>query len=334
MVGLLLNCGSQRGNMAMPTRLTAIIILTLGLSVSHCYSQNSKSTNGGLPTSTGIVPPTPFQSATSPAEFRISVIRQPNPLLEVAKTVSQRFGVPIAYEEPAWIADIEMGRLIDLPDTQTRPPDIVAKMNPRLRAPALGSIELHETIVSGRSDFDQAGEILRDSVDEHGRRGNPGVFKVVRLGDLGYGIVPTNIRNASGQFVSALSPLDAPISFPAGNRRLGETLRLIAKAIGDATGQKINAQITAPGFNSIFDQAKSDAGAQNEVARNVLARVLHDITTMDGVKPKLWWTLEYAINGNSTNPFGAQIKDPVYNINFHIVTRTDPDGHAQIVRWP
>lgn len=47
-----------------------------------------------------------------------------------------------------------------------------------------------------------------------------------------------------------------------------------------------------------------------------------------------WWSLEYAINGNSTNPLEPQIKDPVYNINFHIVTRTDAGGHLPTVRWP
>jgi hypothetical protein len=257
----------------------------------------------------------------------VAVTDESNPLLKVADQVSQQLRVPIAYEEPAWLAASDFIRQVDSPEIQARfSPAVIAKIDPAIRVAALGTVSAKAALHEGQDAMQVAADILQESLSDHSHRGNPGIFKLVSIGGYGYSIAPEQIRNGQGQWISFQSPLDARISFPTQDRPLEVTLQLIAKAVSEATREKVQADTQAVGLSSVYDVAKTHIGAQNEVARDVLARTFREMTVPNRPTPMMWWNLEYLI--------GHKPNNDAYRLSFKTVYYLTPDRHLVFVNWP
>jgi hypothetical protein len=259
-------------------------------------------------------------------EVAISVIQQSNPLRKVAEQISHQLRMPVAFEEPAWVADSDLMRFIDTPEGRARPPELIAKGDEKVRVPALGSVEAHTVLRTGQDPFQIAANFLQDCVADHARRGNAGEFKVVTVGNYGFSIVSTDVRGKEGQWVPIVSPLDSKISFPVRERSLGNTLDLIAKAISDTTGENVRANTSLPGINDIFTVARSQIGAQNETARDILGKTLREMSVEFGPTPMIWWNLKYEIDHKPTQA--------AYVLTFEVVNYTDSGGRFTAANWP
>jgi hypothetical protein len=259
-------------------------------------------------------------------EVAISVIQQSNPLRKVAEQISHQLRLPVAFEEPAWVADSDLMRFIDTPEGRARPPELIAKGDEKVRVPALGWVEAHTVLRTGQDPFQIAANFLQDCVADHARRGNAGEFKVVTVGNYGFSIVSTHVRGKEGQWVSIVSPLDSKISFPVRERSLGNTLDLIAKAISDTTGENVRANTSLPGINDIFTVARSQIGAQNETARDILGKTLREMSVEFGPTPMIWWNLKYEIDHKPTQA--------AYVLTFEVVNYTDSGGRFTAANWP
>jgi hypothetical protein len=82
---------------------------------------------------------------------------------------------------------------------------------------------------------------------------------------------------------------------------------------GHAAQQRIITDIELPGINGVYRTETTNIGANDEVAREVLARAL------DGVKVAfeqfpMWWDLRYFPDSKA------------YRLEFTVVHRTAPDG--------
>ena len=218
-----------RKNMLRKTGLTAMTLLAL---VSSGYGQVPRGSGPGTLATAAA------SDARGPRSVSVNIEQQSNPLAKMARALSRQFGIAIAYEEPAWFAAVDLMPLANAPELRNSAPADLARINPGLRAAALGSVNVQATLSYGQDELLAVGELLQDALDDHARRGNPGMFKVVRFGDDGYSVVPTSIRDAQGQWVSTVSPLDARISFPTEKRTLGATLALLASAISKETRQE------------------------------------------------------------------------------------------------
>jgi len=260
-------------------------------------------------------------------EVTVSVIQKSNPLQKAAEQISQQLRLPVAFEEPAWVADSDLIRFVDTPEIRaSRPPELIARTNPNVRVAAIGSIEAHTILQDGQDQFQIAANLIQDCVSDNAHRGNAGDFKVVKIGNYGFSIVPAQVRGARGQWQSVLSPLDSRISFQTGDRSLGNTLELIAKAISDTTVERVRADISSPGVNSIFSTARTQIGAQNEIARDILGKTFREMSVAFGPTPMMWWNLEYQIDHKSTQA--------AYVLRFNLVNYTDDDGRFKEVNWP
>lgn len=178
----------------------------------------------------------------------------------------------------------------------------------------------------GQDALQVAADLLQSSLSDHARRGNPGIFRLVSVGGYGFSIVPEQIRGERGQWISVQSPLDARISFPTQDRSLEATLQLIVKTVSEVTGEKVQANTQTIGLFSVYAVAKTHVGAQNEVARDVLARTFREMTEPDRPAPMMWWNLDYLI-GHDPN------KD-AYRLNFQTVFYMTPDKHPVFLNWP
>ncbi len=257
----------------------------------------------------------------------IDVRGESNPLAKVAEQISRELGVPVAYEEPAWMAPAELMPFIDAPENRRNlSPDNLNRIGRGARVGGPGSIRVQPSARPGQEDSQLATEILSVSVQVNARRGNPGLFKVVPLSDYGYSIVPTHVRDEKGAWRSISSPLDVRISFSAEKRSLKATLTLIAKAVSDASGQKVAAPLELPSLNSFYDVATVSLGAQAEVARDVLAKALRNISIPSGDRPdKISWKLEYFVDRRPV--------DPPYVLRFFPILQPYPDGSSRPATW-
>ena len=308
-------------------RKTGLTTMTLLALVSSGYGQVPR---GSGPQ--GRLAAAAASDARGPRSVSVNIVQQSNPLAKMARELSRQFGIAIAYEEPAWLAAVDLMPLANAPELRNSAPEVLARINPGLRAAALGSVNVQATLSYGQDEFLAVGELLQDALDDHARRGNPGMFKVVRFGDDGYSVIPTSIRDAQGQWVSTVSPLDARISFPTEKRTLGATLALLAGAISKETRGEFEIG-GVPGNASIFDTIAT-IGADNEVARTVLAKTLRELSLGPIAPRKIWWNLEYGVNGSYVLPNSPIIKSPVYNLRLYVVTRTDSAGRNQPTTWP
>jgi hypothetical protein len=253
------------------------------------------------------------------------VTDESNPLLKVADQISQQLRLPIAYEEPAWIADSDLISQVDVPAIREKA-KVAPTLDPKVRVAGLGTVSAKSTLREGQDAMQVAADLLQSSLSDHAHRGNPGIFRLVSVGGYGFSIAPEQIRGDQGQWISVQSPLDARISFPPEDRSLEVTLQLIAKAVSEATREKVQANTQTMGISSIYDVAKTHIGAQNEVARDVLARTFREMTEPNRPTPMMWWNLEYLI-GHKPN------KD-AYRLNFQTVHYLTPDRHLVFLNWP
>jgi hypothetical protein len=276
-------------------------------------------------------------------DLTIDVTNESNALLKVADQVSQQLRVPVAYEEPAWIADSDLISQVDVPAIREKylPSDLISLLDipgiresakvtpildPKVRVAGLGTVSAKSALREGQDAMQVAADLLQVSLSDHARRGNPGIFRLVSVGGYGFSIVPEQIRGEQGQWVSTMSPLDARISFPAKDRTLGATLDLIASAVSEATGIKVQANIRRLGVTSVFEVASTPVGAQNEVARDVLAKAFREMREEGRRIPMMWWNLEYLI-GHESNKYA-------YRLNIQNVHYVTPEKAYNEVYWP
>jgi hypothetical protein len=196
-------------------------------------------------------------------------VNSPRPLASAIEELERRSGRVITYEDPLYLyaADIEDVTLAVRRDGRTEPRVLVPRGGPFFfRYPAAAG--------------DQSA-ILERLIEEYNLSGHPGVFRLIRTGDV-YHVVPSERRNATGAFEPHASLLDANISFPAGDR----TALAMVKAITEALSRQGVATIgvaTVP-VNAML-QTHIQEGATGESGRTLLLR------TLNAVHPMLSWNL-------------------------------------------
>ncbi len=306
--------------------MTRIVGCLVVLSASFVSLSQVSTPRGNIAGPQDSVRPSPV--ANTRQTVRIDIEQVSNPLRTLAKQLSEATSIPVAYEEPAWVNAAELMRAVDSPEVRKNShPAVLATLSPQRRVPALGSVRIEATSRPGQSDVAFVGEALGEAINDHGRRQNPGVFKAVTVADWGYAIVPANIRDANGTWVSKSSPLDARISFPLAMRTLGATLELIAAAMSDASGEKVWADIAVPGLNNVYNTTVTTMSADREVARDVLARTLRSMSGYeDEPAMKMRWDLEHHVERGP--------KNPVYSLRFMPILKGTADGGMEIVTWP
>jgi hypothetical protein len=220
------------------------------------------------------------------------MISDPRPLLKVAEMFSERYGVRVSYEDlPEYDYAGDLDKSTNLPKSSSPSISFAGfpqpKYNTNWKAQQTGDPVSMKTL-------------LQTILDEHERNGNPGRFKIVDTAN-GMAIVPTATRNSAGMFVPAQSVLDQRISFGGDyTDSLDGALNIFCKALSAATGKNVYTRLGPEATNVRF-------GAKNEVARDVLARMLNS----------QWWNGM----GISINSIG----EPSVQTTWVLIT--EPDGY-------
>jgi hypothetical protein len=194
------------------------------------------------------------------------IITDSRPLEVVAKLLSMKLGVPIAFEEAAWASDRDVMRAADAPGGQ----GATSLNNPRgPLGPRGGTVDVSIPTFQSINPTENASNTIQAALNSHRSHKNPGDFKLVRFGEGEFSIVAERAENAAGVLVNQLSPLDARISFPEAERTMSETIEVIFQSIRNSG----HASVTE--FASRFQGFKNPRlrlGASNEIGRDVLAK--------------------------------------------------------------
>jgi hypothetical protein len=260
--------------------LVAIVtIVILGLRSETTTNAAGQAPQRGAPSSQTTPPPRQAPSSVRPLQPIDGVvanstgqftINDPRPLARAAELIERKFGVPISYEESLWMSPGDIVRAADLPQNRA-----VVAQNPGWQGP-LGprssSIDLSIPVTEAERQQSGAPKIIQAAIDNHRAHRNPGDFSYTQLNDGSFVIVCERVDDAKGQSVPCVRPLDFRISFPEKERTISETLDVLVQSI-NATG-KLRLNRPTMGGRGYFDGVRVRVGAQNEVARDVLARIL------------------------------------------------------------
>jgi hypothetical protein len=193
-------------------------------------------------------------------------ITDPRPLQQAAELMERKLGVPISYEDPVWASSRDTVQASKLPGNRelvARRPDWKGNLVPRG-----GTVTVAvPTTPEAKQAIDPV-YVIQAVISNYEARGNTGQFTLVRFGENEFSIVPTKVEDKAGRLVDQVSPLDVKISFPEEERSLPATVDLISQAIG----------VKPIRFDSSPEAyargPRVRVGAQNETARDVLARAL------------------------------------------------------------
>ena len=246
-------------------RSIRLIVALLAFTASGRAAQNNA---GQL-----VGPPRPPVEQPVPPEIRevrviapnLYEVRGPRPLEGAANLLQRKLGVPVSVEEPPWVSSSD----VTLAEDFAEEPRSSRREARNFLVPRGGTFDL---VIEASDRGPGASETIRRALSQYMARNNPGEFELLDLGEQGFSIAPRRIKNATGTLVEIPRLLDMRISFPEQRRSLDETLGLFREALSRVSGLPV-IDVSAGGSNYLRMVAVT-AGASNERARDVLARVL------------------------------------------------------------
>jgi len=149
------------------------------------------------------------------------------------------------------------------------------------------------------------GKVIATLLDAYHHSSNPGKFDalVTRAGGrLVVHLVPIEIRDEHGKPSPYRSPLDLRISLPLARRSISTTLDQIGAKIQEASGVHFDANMAIA--SNYFIQTQVEEGAKDEIARDVLRRLLIE----DTGRPFSWGMFCQPAWGCSLNPHLVTVK--------------------------
>jgi hypothetical protein len=184
---------------------------------------------------------------------RGSVRRYPaRPIFGAVMTLDDEYGHFITYEDPPYAYEGDLGE---------------ASMKVRQ---ALDQLMLGPPVDGSQDVGPVLNRLIQLSRDQGGH------FRVLQTGDV-FHVVPTEVRDADGRWVSHPSILDTPISIPTADRAYHEMIEAICQAVGAAARVKVVGigGVGGEGIHTIADPPpRFSLGAEQESARTVLMRTL------------------------------------------------------------
>jgi hypothetical protein len=208
-------------------------------------------------------------------------VESPRALSQAVLTLIETYGYLITYEDAPLtysgdLQDVTNERHADL--SYLKKPGAVREIIP-----------LSETLTvpllppGAMNDPKNITAMIEQMLKEHAARNQGGRFRLQQT-DGYFHIVPSEVRDSRGEWVSQASILEAKISIPKGERSGPVMLDTICKAISDAT--HTNVGVGHIPMNAL-EPYRSLLVAQDEPARNVLLRML------SGANRRFTWMLDY-----------------------------------------
>ena len=207
------------------------------------------------------------------------------PLGMAVMALVERFAQPITYEDPRYVYE---GDLVDVTERVRKDLD---KYPPGKAPKVIGPRGGKLSVSSSSTDV---AAVLDQLVQAQNSSGHGGHFRVERQGEFLH-VIPTDVRDKSGNWAPQPSVLDVSISLEAEDRTALELVDTIRRAVSDAAGVKVVLGLGLSGGISTGKEPHYRLGAKNEPARSVLVRAL---TAIAVDRELLTWLLFYGAADN------------------------------------
>jgi hypothetical protein len=192
----------------------------------------------------------------------------PRPLAQVLDALRQKFGWPVEYEDPRYMAKVDM---VEKPG----PNDSVFTF------PSGGSFTVDVPAGAGSTPPPED-KTLQLIVDAYNQSKNPGRFGLRQAEGDRYSVVGVGAQDDSGKIVAQEPALDVAISFPEESRTATATVDLMCQKISSATRTPMMLGVNP---RVLMDNNKVKVGGAKTTARTLLAR------TLDGVGHPVYWRM-------------------------------------------
>jgi hypothetical protein len=228
-------------------------------------------------------------------------VDDPRPVAAVARSLEQRFGWVVTYEDPQWAAASELQDVTYRvrSDIASFPP-VVRGLLPRVLVPKGGRIEFDMPAGTPPLRGFQRLNLINDLLSYHSMRGNPGHFSVREGSDGFLHIVPRAAKDTAERLAPQQPVLDRNVFIPERRYSGLEFLTAFVESVSRASGVPVD--IGSVPINPLA-RVSINGGARNEPARDALARFLR------GADPGYSWRLFF-------DPV-----DRVFYLNVHWIAR-------------
>ncbi len=311
-------------------------IVTLGI-LFACPVQPQGLRQGVRQQSSPNATPAAGTGTTQLPSVAIVVDGESNPLQRAVDQIQRKFGVPVSFEDPVWSFPGDLIRLIDTPNVAKRPNR--DQIDPNATVPAAGFLRLQIPVdLVSQNKESLARLTLEAAIQDHRQRGNQGQFRLIDLGENGFSVTASRIRGITGVVGDTSLPLDVRISLAEIERTVPDTLSAIAQEVSARYGRNVTiSPLIASLEPQLFRSGITRIGAQNESAREVLAKALRGIRRQAGLGfpnppnriPKMSW---YARYDTSSDSFFISLRIVAQEL---VMTRgiANPANPARVVYW-
>jgi hypothetical protein len=197
-------------------------------------------------------------------------IADPRPLAKALQLLEAHYGTPISYEDPNYFASEDK---IDY-----------APGDPAHRSLDLRGGRLTLTVSTPLGNPQSA---IQQLIDEHAGGGAAGRFRLMQVGTA-LVVVPVQTRNATGEWVDDVRPLDTPVRIAPQSMKAYDALRTLCNLISSRGSRRVTVG-TVP--TNLLMQNTIQVEASETAARYVLVSIIQQLPM-----PLSWWLLADARN--------------------------------------
>lgn len=211
-------------------------------------------------------------------------VNEGRPIAAAARALNQQQAIIVTYEDPRYEFQADMKDVT----VEVRNPDAPPNFGAKVLVPRGESLALEYLVSRTTNELVNPSETLQQIVSAAEQLiGTGGRFEVQQSARA-FHVVPKAIRNTRGAWIEQGSILDAPITLSSEEMSGLEMLNAFCGAVNEATGTTVHVGVVP--LNS-FDRHRGLIKADNERARDVLARIL------ESVSDRLTWYLLYDPGG-------------------------------------
>jgi len=210
-------------------------------------------------------------------------VQDPRPLAKAIETLESRSGWVITYEDPRYVNESEIS---DVTESVRKDPDqFKAGEAPKVLIPKGGALSIEYEVDPTTNKPADITLVVQQLLDAQSTSGNAGMFRLERNGEVIH-VIPTAVKNTAGALTPQESVLDAVISLPAEDRTGMQLLDAICVSVSQATETRVVVG-TIP--LNLFVKRRTQRGAANQKARDVLATMLEDIKSGTNLSWRLFY---------------------------------------------
>jgi hypothetical protein len=205
------------------------------------------------------------------------------PLAQAIDALARDFNWNVSYEDPPYGAAAVTGSGAGAGGGADADAGVGARRNAAAGTARVGAFSSTFIFSGATPPAVQREDILQRVVTDYNASKNEGGFRLLALAGGRYAIVGDATRDASGAAVDASPVLDAKISVADENRRMYETLDLVAASVKEKTGATIRLSGDSAAF---LQQNYAEVGCDGCKARDAMVKML-------AAHPAVTWRLNY-----------------------------------------